>query len=47
MVDSGGSSATARLARNDTIGGKPIPSIRQTVKLVKQGESWSIREIGQ
>jgi hypothetical protein len=46
VVDTSGASATARLARNDLIGGKAIPPIKQTVKLVKQGEAWVIKEIG-
>jgi tetratricopeptide (TPR) repeat protein len=47
VLDPGGAGATVRLTRNDTIGGKAIKPIKQTVKLVKQGEAWTIREIGQ
>jgi hypothetical protein len=44
-VDPGAGTATARLARNDTIGGKAIPPIKQTVSLVKRDGAWTIREI--
>jgi serine/threonine protein kinase len=47
VLDPGGASATVRLTRSDTIGGKAIKPMKQTVKLAKQGEAWTIREIGQ
>jgi hypothetical protein len=46
-VDLKGTQATVRLTRNDVINGKPVASIKQTVNLVKQGEVWTIRSIGQ
>ncbi len=46
-VDLKGEKATVRLTRNDVINGKPVASIKQTVNLVKQGEVWTIRSIGQ
>jgi tetratricopeptide (TPR) repeat protein len=46
-VDVKGTQATVRLTRNDVINGKPVAPIKQTVSLVKQGEVWTIRSIGQ
>ncbi|HET8647474.1 MAG TPA: hypothetical protein VFO85_18395, partial [Vicinamibacteria bacterium] len=46
-IDIRGGEATVRLARNDLINGQAVSQIRQTVTLVKQGEVWTIRSIGQ
>jgi hypothetical protein len=46
-VDVKGEKATVRLSRNDVINGKPVAQIKQTVNLVKQGDVWTIRSIGQ
>lgn len=42
-----GGRATVKLARNDTMKGKPVGAVTQTVNLVKQGEAWTISTIGQ
>jgi tRNA A-37 threonylcarbamoyl transferase component Bud32 len=46
-VDLKGTQATVRLTRNDVINGQAVAPIKQTVSLVKQGEVWTIRSIGQ
>jgi hypothetical protein len=46
-VDVKGDKATVKLSRGDLINGKAVAPIRQTVHLVKQGEVWTIRSIGQ
>jgi eukaryotic-like serine/threonine-protein kinase len=46
-VDLKGKEAVVRLTRNDVINGKQVAPIKQTVNLVKQGEVWTIRSIGQ
>jgi hypothetical protein len=46
-VEVKGTAATVRLTRNDLINGKAVASIKQTVSLVKQGDVWTIRSIGQ
>jgi len=36
-----------RLQRTDVVDGKPIKPFNQTVTLVRQGDSWAIKSIGQ
>jgi len=46
-VDIGGREATVRLQRSDVVDGKPIKPFNQTVTLVRQGDAWAIKSIGQ
>jgi len=46
-VEVKGTQATVHLTRKDVVNGKAVGQIRQTVNLVKQGEVWTIRSIGQ
>ena len=46
-VEMGAREATVRLQRTDVVDGKPIKPFNQTVTLVRQGDSWAIKSIGQ
>ena len=46
-VELKGGQAKVKLTRNDVINGKQVAPIKQTVNLVKDGDAWTIRSIGQ
>jgi serine/threonine protein kinase len=46
-VNFSGNEATIRLSRHDTVDGKPIDVMQQSVVLVKSAGGWSIRSVGQ
>jgi serine/threonine protein kinase len=46
-VELNGTQAKVRLQRTDVVDGKPIKPFNQTVTLVRQGDSWTIKSIGQ
>ena len=46
-IDFNGNEATIRLTRTDTVNGKPLDPIQQSIVLVKSAGGWSIRSVGQ
>jgi serine/threonine-protein kinase len=46
-VNFNGNEATVRLSRHDTVNGKPLETIQQSIVLVKSAGGWSIRSVGQ